>query len=102
MEYELEIPSTKTDVREAQHTIFVLKKRGDRMPNYVINKNQQANGDHEVHDITNGCSYMPASENQISLGYHPSCQSAVLDAKRRWPGYRINGCYYCCKPCHTS
>ncbi|MBT1427436.1 hypothetical protein [Dickeya dianthicola] len=25
IEYELEIPSTKTDEREAQHTIFVLK-----------------------------------------------------------------------------
>lgn len=25
------------------------------MPDYFINKNHKANGDHEVHDATNGC-----------------------------------------------
>lgn len=72
------------------------------MPNFVINKNAQANGDHEVHNKTTGCSYMPNSENQINLGNHPSCHQAVADAKRRWPNHRINGCYFCCKPCHTT
>lgn len=72
------------------------------MPQYIINKNQQSNGDHEVHDKTNGCSYMPETANQIDLGYHATCDGAVSDAKRRWPQERINGCYYCCNPCHTS
>ncbi len=72
------------------------------MPNYIINKNPQLNGDHEVHDATNGCSYMPASENQIPLGHHSFCHGAVLSAKSRWPEHKINGCYYCCTPCHTS
>lgn len=72
------------------------------MPRFIINRNSQANGDHEVHNATTGCSYMPNSENQINLGYHPSCHEAVADAKRRWPNNRINGCYYCCFSCHTS
>ena len=59
------------------------------MPNFVINKNPQANGDHEVHNKTNGCSYMPNSENQINLGNHPSCHQAVADAKRRWPNIEL-------------
>lgn len=72
------------------------------MPLFVINKNPQTNGDHEVHNKTIGCSYMPSSGNQIELGQHASCREAVADAKRRWAGERINGCYYCCNSCHTS
>lgn len=72
------------------------------MYKYILNKNAQANGDHEVHNATNGCSYMPNPENQLDLGYHPSCHEAVKEAKRRWPHYKVNGCYYCCNPCHRS
>ncbi|ECF2367391.1 hypothetical protein E1890_22535 [Salmonella enterica subsp. enterica serovar Mountpleasant] len=72
------------------------------MPTYIINKNQQSNGDHEVHNTTTGCSYMPHSDNQIDLGYHASCHGAVSTARQRWPDHKINGCYYCCNPCHTS
>ena len=72
------------------------------MARFIINKNPQTNGDHEVHDVNNNCSYMPNNENQIDLGYHTTCREAVADAKRRWPSNRINGCYYCSNPCHTS
>lgn len=72
------------------------------MPNFVINSNPQSNGDHEVHNSTIGCSYMPAVANQVDLGYHLNCQSAVADAKRRWPASRINGCFWCANACHTS
>ena len=72
------------------------------MPNYIINKNQQANGDHEIHNTTSGCSFMPNAENQVSLGAHLTCYSAVVYAKTQWSNERINGCYYCCNPCHTS
>lgn len=70
------------------------------MPQYYINKNAQANGDHEVH--SDPCSFMPAPANRVDLGYHASCHTAVADAKRRWPQDRINGCYYCSTACHTS
>lgn len=72
------------------------------MPKFVINKNQQNNGDHEVHNVTTGCSFMPNPENQIDLGYHNNCKEAVTNAKSKWPSDRINGCYYCCPTCHTS
>ncbi|MBL0729438.1 hypothetical protein [Piscinibacter sp. HJYY11] len=72
------------------------------MPNFIINKNAQPNGDHEVHNTTTGCTYMPSPENRIDLGTHWSCQEAVTTAKSRWPQSRINGCYYCCNACHTS
>lgn len=72
------------------------------MPNFVMNKNQQNNGDHEVHNTTAGCSYMPNAENQIALGAHTSCVGAVAYAKTQYPNNRINGCYYCCNACHTT
>lgn len=72
------------------------------MATFILNQTQQRNGDHEVHNKTVGCTYMPARENQIELGEHATCHGAVLSAKQRWPGSRINGCYYCCNPCHTT
>lgn len=70
------------------------------MPRYYINTNAQQNGDHEVH--SDPCAYMPAPANRVDLGVHPTCQSAVADAKQRWPSARINGCYHCSRSCHTS
>lgn len=72
------------------------------MPNFIINKNQQSNGDNEVHNKTNPCNHMPNLENQVPLGDHSSCHGAVATAKQRWPGDRINGCAYCCSECHTT
>lgn len=72
------------------------------MPNFIVNRNAQSNGDHEVHDATTGCSHMPQPENQVDLGAHTSCHGAVTKAKSSWPENRINGCYYCCNSCHTS
>lgn len=68
------------------------------MANYYVNSNAQANGDHEVH--RDGCDYMPAPENRISLGPHPNCHSAVAAAKKIYR--QSNGCYYCSKECHTG
>lgn len=70
------------------------------MQNYVLNANQQLNGDHEVHII--GCIYTPDSKNQIQLGLHFSCTSAVTKAKQLYPEVRINGCRTCSLACHTS
>lgn len=72
------------------------------MPRFILNQNQQANGDHEIHNATTGCSHMPALANQIDLGTHATCDGAVLEAKRRYPSAKIDGCAYCCPSCHTS
>ena len=70
------------------------------MPRYTVNKNAQANGDHEVHDMTISRSCHPASFNQLDLGLHSTCSSAVQAAKRHYA--RSNGCANCAPACHTS
>lgn len=68
------------------------------MDTYYVNDNAQDNGDHEVHK--SGCSFMPDASNRTNLGAHPDCHSAVRKAKTIYK--QSNGCYYCCKACHTS
>ena len=70
------------------------------MPAFIVNTNAQSNGDHEVHNTTTGCNYMPDTSNQKDLGYHASCSGAVTEAKKTYS--KSNGCFYCCRACHTS
>ncbi len=65
---------------------------------YYVNKNPQANGDHEVH--VSDCTFLPSSDNRLFLGNHFDCKSALVKARIHFP--QSNGCFYCCKPCHTS
>jgi len=69
------------------------------MPYYLVNKNEQQNGDHEVHE-SNNCNYLPAVQNQLSLGWHANCRDAVTEAKKHYR--QSNGCYWCCNACHTG
>jgi hypothetical protein len=68
------------------------------MSSYYVNKNPQANGDHEVH--TTGCSFMPNPENRIYLGDFSTCSPAVIEAKKHYA--KADGCYHCSRACHTS
>jgi hypothetical protein len=68
------------------------------MKTYYVNTNPQANGDHEVH--VEGCNFMPHISNRKYLGVFSSCYPAVKKAKETFPS--ANGCYYCCRECHTS
>lgn len=73
------------------------------MAQYIVNKNSQPNGDHEVHIISplNACNYLPDPVNMVKLGDHNSCHSAVQTAKNL--GYKTaDGCAYCCTACHSS
>ncbi|MDB5319945.1 MAG: hypothetical protein JWN40_1576 [Phycisphaerales bacterium] len=71
------------------------------MPTYCVNENAQANGDHEVHDLTPGaCTHLPEPKDRKSLGWHTDCQGAVTEAKKTYR--QSNGCYYCCRPCNTG
>lgn len=65
---------------------------------YYVNKNTQANGDHEVHK--EGCDYLPKVKNRIYLGEFINCEDAVEEAKEHYS--QVNGCYYCSEECHTS
>lgn len=66
------------------------------MQYYCVNNVSQPNGDHEVH--VQGCAYWPNSNTP--LGQHSSCHTAVAQAKRYY--LKSNGCYWCCRPCHTT
>jgi len=63
---------------------------------YYINTNAQLTGEHEVHE--DGCYWLSLVVNKKYLGLHENCQEAVQQA--RWLGYKPDGCYYCCNPCH--
>ncbi|WP_404469619.1 hypothetical protein [Sutcliffiella horikoshii] len=69
------------------------------MKEYLLNLNAQSNGDHEVH--AKGCRFEP-TQNIERLGFYFSCNSAVSEAKSRYPYKKINGCVYCSELCHTS
>lgn len=70
------------------------------MDHFIVNVHAQSNGDHEVHNATKNCKYLPLLHNQLDLGLHNGCAGAVKKAKESYP--RSNGCYYCANRCHTS
>jgi len=72
--------------------------KNKNMASYYVNKNAQANGDHEVHKY--GCSWLPEVENRIYLDNYDNCKDAVNKAKDYY--FQVNGCYYCSNDCHTS
>jgi hypothetical protein len=71
------------------------------MPTYCVNKNAQPiSGDHEVHDTDVDRDCHPDPENQVDLGSHVDCESAVVMAKTIYPD--SNGCAVCAAECHTT
>ena len=71
------------------------------MPYYCVNKNAQPTGEHEVHDTGIGnCNRLPHPSNRIDLGFHVSCQQALIAAKSYF--YNVDGCYYCIPNCHKK
>ncbi|HPL92920.1 MAG TPA: hypothetical protein PLB38_01395 [bacterium] len=67
--------------------------------NYYVNINPQKTGEHEVH--TENCGWRPLAPNAIFLGCFTNCQDAIKAAKAK--GFKnVDGCYYCCKQCHTK
>ena len=69
------------------------------MPRFCVNKNAQSTGEHEVHNLDAGCSYLPALQNQRLLGTFSSCSGAIAEAKKIYSS--VDGCAYCAPACHT-
>ncbi len=69
------------------------------MPQYYVNTNAQANGDHEVHRADN-CPTPANEENRRYLGNFATCHEAVQKAKKHYP--TANGCAHCSPACHTT
>ena len=72
------------------------------MANYYLNHNAQQNGDHEVHKSPCVTVSSFVVSNMEYLGSFASCHSAVNEARRRHLLWKINGCYFCSAPCHTT
>ncbi len=70
------------------------------MPRFCVNKNAQAGGEHEVHNLDRHCNRLPLPHNQVSLGVHANCHGAVLAAKSHYSN--VDGCHYCANECHTK
>ena len=66
------------------------------MAAYFVNDDPQPNGDHEVH--VSGCSHFPSRYTWV--GEHDGCATAVAQANRSHAP--ANGCYWCCRPCHSG
>ena len=70
------------------------------MIHFYLNKNEQGNGDHEVHRGT--CSRLPDINNREYLGFFNTSSEAIAQARAMHPFWRIDGCYYCCPENHKS
>lgn len=68
------------------------------MKYYYVNKEQQNNGDHEVHN--EDCRFLPSIQNKLYLGVFTTCKDAVKEAKKHYD--QVNGCYFCSNECHTQ
>ena len=67
------------------------------MKRYLVNKQAQPTGEHEVHH--EHCDHLPELNNRLDLGYFNNCQAAVEEARKHYSN--VDGCYYCCNDCHT-
>lgn len=78
------------------------------MAKYILNRNQQdskSGSNNELHDETPGaCVRLPNQENRLDVGYYDTCHQAMAAAKQKYPSLSasIDGCYYCCRDCHTE
>jgi len=63
---------------------------------YYVNKNTQKSGEHEMH--IDSCEYFPDVENRFYLGEFFSCHAAMIVARKAYD--EVDGCAYCCSPCH--
>jgi hypothetical protein len=81
--------------------VGIVSRQGDNtMAYYYLNKNAQANGDHEVH--TGSCSWLPDIDNREYLGSYASSYSAIIRARALHPYWHIDGCAHCCPESHKS
>lgn len=70
------------------------------MDDFYLNKNEQPNGDHEVH--RSNCYWLPSLINREYLGRFTSSFTAILQARATHVTWRINGCAHCCPESHTT
>ncbi len=70
------------------------------MAKYCVSRRPLSNGDHDVHNLDSDCPYLPDVLNQIPLGEHDECKTAVQAALLVYE--TANGCYNCATGCHVD
>lgn len=73
------------------------------MAKYIINKNTDANGNNEIHNLDKfpSCGHLPMVENREVLGNFQTDKEALSHAKKMgWKN--ADGCYFCCESIHTK
>ena len=70
------------------------------MPHFIVNRDADAHGDHQVHDRNSVWGCLPAEADQRELGAHDECASAVRLALLFYP--QVNGCARCTVTCHVA
>ena len=70
------------------------------MQDYIYNKSKLDGKYHEVHATK--CIHLPRIENQVSLGWHSDCKSAISEAERETGDHDFDGCAFCSLDCHKG
>ena len=67
------------------------------MTRYFVNRNAQADDEHEIH--TQYCPFVPRRpENRVPLGRFTRCQDALEVARRYYT--QVDGCAICSPTCN--
>lgn len=69
------------------------------MPHYIVDRNAQPNGEHEVHVRGSVWSCLPAEADQREIGSHDDCEGALRIARLFYG--RANGCARCAVSGHV-
>jgi hypothetical protein len=69
------------------------------MERFIVNKNAQPTGEHEVHSLDKQCEHLPVLLNYHHLGVFGNCHEAINEAKKTYNN--VDGCFYCANECHT-
>jgi len=70
------------------------------MEGYYFYNGIDEHGNHEVH--TESCKYLPSESNRTYIGRFNSCKEAIEDAEAKFPTQSFDGCFWCCRECHTG
>jgi len=66
---------------------------------YYLNLSMQPEGEYEIH--IPGCDWFPSRQYEY-LGRYQFASTALDVARRRHPGWAINGCIHCCPEINTD
>jgi hypothetical protein len=70
----------------------------EKTERYYVNLHPQKTGEHEIH--AESCRYFKRMKRKKYLGSFSNCNQALKKALSLKIG-QVDGCYFCCRKCHT-